>query len=175
MVFGAGTKVFEEALNAVKFLRWLKKIGTCKRARHLWKNKVCKILQAGNSKQLEKKDFRLYTFVNWTVDGTQIQNLKSNPELDMMETILCLRFLTSDFFEIPILQVVCTSFPNATLTCCLLFFTHFWVGANSFCNATANPPKSEWKKVDNRSELHSEKKYYLQNRDFRTKWILTWF
>ena len=27
MVFRAGTKVFEEALNAVKFLGWLKKFG----------------------------------------------------------------------------------------------------------------------------------------------------
>ena len=27
-VFCAGTKVFEEALNAVKFLGWLKKFGT---------------------------------------------------------------------------------------------------------------------------------------------------
>ena len=39
--FCAGTKVFEEALNAVKFLGWLKNIwtitkhfGTCKRTRH---------------------------------------------------------------------------------------------------------------------------------------------
>ena len=64
-------------------------------------------------------------------------------------------------------------FPNATLTSCPFFF-HLLLGGFAV-PLLLHPPRIEWKKVGNWSELHSEKKYYLQNRDFRTKWILTWF
>jgi hypothetical protein len=60
--------------------------------------------------------------------------------------------LISGFAKVSILQeVLLFRLPT--------FFHRLLGGCNS--KATANPPKSEWKKMGNWSELHSEKKYYL--------------
>ena len=89
--------------------------------------------RAGNSKQSEQKDFRLYTFVNWTVDGTQIQNPKSKIQSGTGHDGNNFMLKISDlwFFWNPYFTSSMYFFSECNSDQLPTFFTHFSVGATA--------------------------------------------
>ena len=72
--------------------------------------------------------------------------------------------------KVPILLCSSTSFPNATLTSCQLFFTHFWVGA------TARQQQTHPKVSDKSGQLVRVafwKEVLIVNRNFSVQYVFS--